>query len=309
LTTHEREILEPVALTLPDGTLNPSAIGWTREPLHACALPRGWGRRKRWSYWCVMSERGALQITLADLDYLGLAVASWLDLAKGELIEVRRVLPFGALIELSDVIESERVRLPGLSIDIDERAAGTELRVRSGAIEADAFVERPRQTMGVVVPWSDRHFQYTAKRVAKASADIRGIGEFEGFGALDFGRGIWPAKTIWNWGVGYANNLAFTIGGQWTRGTGATENALMRDGVITKLGDELEWCVGPYAPWRIRSPQADLRFSPLRTRNFRVELGVAHSRLRLGFGRWDGRIDGEDISGALGWAEEHHARW
>jgi len=32
----------PVELCLPDGRLNPAAIGWTRRPLHTANL-RGWG--------------------------------------------------------------------------------------------------------------------------------------------------------------------------------------------------------------------------------------------------------------------------
>lgn len=30
----EREITEPVSLTVPDGGLNPQALGWTRKLLH-----------------------------------------------------------------------------------------------------------------------------------------------------------------------------------------------------------------------------------------------------------------------------------
>lgn len=52
MATHEHEITEPVDLCLPDGSLNPAAVGWSRKPLHRANL-RGWGRTKRWEYWCV----------------------------------------------------------------------------------------------------------------------------------------------------------------------------------------------------------------------------------------------------------------
>ena len=42
MTTHEPEITEPVDLCLPDGRLNPAAVGWTRRPLHRANL-RGLG--------------------------------------------------------------------------------------------------------------------------------------------------------------------------------------------------------------------------------------------------------------------------
>jgi hypothetical protein len=44
-----------------------------------------------------------------------------------------------------------------------------------------------------------------------------------------------------------------------------------------------------------------------------VHLGVAHSTLVLAFGRWSGRARAHgrtlEIDRALGWAEEHVARW
>ena len=51
----EREITHPVTLCRADGTLNPQAVGWSRVPLHDCTL-NGWGRNKRWDYWCVTAD-------------------------------------------------------------------------------------------------------------------------------------------------------------------------------------------------------------------------------------------------------------
>ncbi|WP_317846983.1 DUF2804 family protein [Nocardiopsis deserti] len=48
MPAHERELTAPVDLCAPDGRLNPRAVGWSRTPLHRCALP-GWGRRKKGS--------------------------------------------------------------------------------------------------------------------------------------------------------------------------------------------------------------------------------------------------------------------
>ena len=76
--THEREITEPVELCRPDGrTLNPTAVGWSRRPLHTANLRGGWGRTKRWDYWCVLSADLVIAITYADVDYIGMATI-WL---------------------------------------------------------------------------------------------------------------------------------------------------------------------------------------------------------------------------------------
>lgn len=47
----EREIEGPVSLILPDGRLNPDAVGWATQPLvDTTGIARGKGRNKRWEY-------------------------------------------------------------------------------------------------------------------------------------------------------------------------------------------------------------------------------------------------------------------
>jgi hypothetical protein len=36
---------------------------------------------------------------------------------------------------------------------------------------------------------------------------------------------------------------------------------------------------------------------------------MIRTELHLCFGRWSGRVGSRVIDGALGWAEEHRARW
>src|SRR5207302_693693 len=89
----EREITEAVPLCTADGRLDPAAVGWSRRPLHACNLRGSWPRKKRWVYWGIASDELVFAITLADLDYFGLAVVSLLDLETGRLFEKSLVLP------------------------------------------------------------------------------------------------------------------------------------------------------------------------------------------------------------------------
>lgn len=45
MTTHERDLQDPVDLCTPDGTgLNPEALGWSRRPLHRANLIGEHGR-------------------------------------------------------------------------------------------------------------------------------------------------------------------------------------------------------------------------------------------------------------------------
>ena len=79
----EREITRPVALCTPDGRLNPDAVGWSRRPLHDCALPGTWGRRKRWDFWGVTGPGFALNLVYADVDYVGIADVWFHDFGPG----------------------------------------------------------------------------------------------------------------------------------------------------------------------------------------------------------------------------------
>ncbi len=96
---HETEISSPVSLTLPDGTLNPDALGWTRQPHHDTsgigASGRGlrWGRDKRWEYWAVMTPDLVLALTVSDIDYLRLDSVWLLNRTTGEEIEQGSLLP------------------------------------------------------------------------------------------------------------------------------------------------------------------------------------------------------------------------
>jgi hypothetical protein len=327
--THEREILERVNLADWRGRLRPEARGFSRQPLHDAAIPARWGRRKRWEYWCVISARGALQVTVADLDFLGLVELSFVDFETKEVASAPFVLPLG--LTLPDRSgESWRVRTPLGVVTVDVRGETTHLSVRAralrGEIDGHLVIATPRseESLSVVVPWSDREFQLTTKRVAlPVHGEIRALGRHyavndahESFACLDFGRGVWPRDTTWNWGTGAlranGERVGLQLGGQWTDGTGATENGVFVDGRLTKIGSELVWTYdrADFArPWHVRGGEVDLAFTPFIERVAKLDLSVIRTELHLCFGRWSGRVGSRSIDRALGWAEEHRARW
>jgi hypothetical protein len=334
VTTHERELMEAVALADWRGHLRPEAIGWSRRPLHDAAIPARWGRRKRWEYWCVITARGALQVTVADLDFAGLVELSFVDFDTREIASAPFVLPAGIGLALPDRSgEPWRVRTPLGRVALDVRGDDTILSVHArttkGPLEAHVVIATPpsEESLSVVVPWSDRTFQLTTKRVAlPVHGDVRALGRHyaidthatdparEAFACLDFGRGVWPRDTTWNWGTGAiranGERIGLQLGGKWTDGTGATENGLFVDGRLTKIGATLAWEYGRFAdPWRVRGEGVDLTFTPFFEREAKLDLRVLRTELHLCFGRWSGRVLDRAIDGALGWAEEHRARW
>src|SRR3954454_1772973 len=125
----EPELTRAVNLCTPDGRLDPDAVGWSRRPVHRCALPGSWGRRKRWDYWCIATPSHVLSVTYADVDYLALADVWFLDVGTGQSANPSAVSPVGRGFTMPDRPGGRSMALDGrgLRLAIAEEAGGTRL--------------------------------------------------------------------------------------------------------------------------------------------------------------------------------------
>lgn len=336
----EPELTEPVVLCRSDGTLDPAAIGWARQPIIDCSLHRSWGRRKRWDFWCITGPGFAMNLTYANVDYLGLGDVWFHDLATGQSATATAPVPLARGMRLGPRAGEGGVELVGrrLHLRFEDDARGTALfaafDTKAGPFHAELSVARPigHESLTVVIPWGERRFQCTTKDVAREASgtitwgdrtyDLQPQGS--SWGCLDFGRGKWPYRTLWNWGAaaGIAGGatVGLQLGGKWTDGTGMTENALVVDGRLSKISEELVWDYDRtdwLRPWRIRTPRServDVTFTPVYDKVSRLQAGVASSSVDQCFGTYSGRIvpdDGVplDLAGLFGWAEEASWRW
>lgn len=331
-----REITEPVDLCRPDGRLNPAAVGWTRTPLHRPNLPTGpiggWGRNKRWEYWGLVTPTHVVGLTISSLDYAGVEAVYVLDRATGEEIVEEVTVPLARGVELTDRAGTgrSRVRSGALTLLFEETAAGTRLQAETADLTLDAVAARPvgHESMGVVVPWGDRRFQYTVKDVARPLAGslvVRevpvAIPESGSWAVLDHGRGRWPYAMTWNWAAGSGRVdgqvRGIQLGGKWTAGTGSTENALLDGTRLHKLHDEIAWDYDRsdwLRPWRMHSDRCDVTFTPFHERAARTNLIVVGSETHQCFGHFSGWATTDDgrrlsLDGLTGWAEEARNRW
>lgn len=334
MATHEREITGPVDLCRADGALNPDAAGWSRRPVHRTAVP-GWGRTKKWEYWAVATPTHLVALTLADIDYLGLAAVYLVEFGGVETGSTG-LSPGAAAVRLPDTLDGGPAASVGpVRAAITPTPSGTRLRfscrTAEGPLSGDLEVALPdgHEVLSVVVPWSGRRFQYTSKHTARpASGEVRLGGRaipFDGgWGVLDHGRGRWPYSTAWNWGAASGTAAGHTVGlqfgGGWTAGTGTTENALSIDGRLTKIGEELDWeydTADFTAPWRLRTPasdRVDLVFTPVHERADRIWAGPVSNDTHQCFGHYSGTVRPDEggpirIDGLLGWAEQVRMRW
>jgi hypothetical protein len=344
MTTHEGELTDPVDLCTADGALlNPAARGWSRRPLHRANLRGRAGTNKRWDYWAILAGDLVVSSVYSDIDHFGLADVYWADLVTAEAGGKAILVAAGGGIELPEVPGSAplTVNADGLELRIADDDFGTRLTSswtepdgRAGRL--DVMVERPvgHESLNVVIPWSDEQFNFTSKQQARPAIGELVVGErrweiggpngAESWGVLDVGRGRWPARINWNWGGGAGRSgdhvIGLQVGAKWTEGTGFTENGLIVDGRLSKLGSELVWDYdwdAPMAPWRVVDPggQLDAVLTPRFDKHSKVDASPdLGSETHQVFGTWSGRLLTDDglaieFEGLQGFAEEARQRW
>jgi hypothetical protein len=324
------ELTAPVDLCTPKGRLNPAAVGWSRRPLHTANL-RGWGRTKRWEYWGLMSPQVFIGLTISSLDYAGVHSIYVLDRRTGTETVRSALEPLARSTTLPDRsgVGTARATAGGLRLSFAASPAGTRISAEAPGVVLHAEVGPGAESLGVVVPWSPRRFQHTVKDLGRPVSgtlrlghELLALGPDDGsFAVLDHGRGRWPYDITWNWAAGWGTvagrRIGLQLGGRWTDGTGQTENALLVDGRLHKLHEDLTWTYDRAdwsAPWRIRGPGVEVAMAPFHERAERTNLVLVASEIHQCFGRFtgwvlDGKRERVPVDGLVGWAEEAHNRW
>jgi hypothetical protein len=235
--------------------------------------------------------------------------------------------------------EPLHVERDGLELDLRDDARGTRIRAawsdrdgRAGRLDVTVLQPAGHESLNVVIPWSDTLFNFTSKHQARPAYGELVVGERrwtiggaagDAWGVLDVGRGRWPSEITWNWGGGAGrvddHVVGIQIGGKWTDGTGFTENGVLVDGHLTKLGRELRWDYDfdhPMRPWRVDDPGGRLHLvlTPRFDKHSKVAGRKRGSETHQVFGTWSGEVtsgDGQrlEFTDLQGFAEEARQHW
>jgi hypothetical protein len=335
----ERELREPTLLCDRRGDLNPDAVGWSRSPLVTANLHRGWPRRKRWNFWNWISPDFVFSVTLADIDFASFCAVAFVDLRTGQRVDGMDVRRSGYTALPEQVEQAIAWRSRKMTYALVGAGAGGDAHVEFACdsvqgvpVRADFVIHRPpgHESLNVVVPWTRSRFQLNSKHNTLPCSGSVSVGgrRFDMHperchGVQDFGRGVWPYRSFWNWGVctGVLDGdlVGVNVGGKWTTGTGSNENGILLGGRLHKVMEDLEWHYDPsswMSPWRVRAPRTgmiDLTLTPTLTHTPGLNLGVVASGGTVAFGTWSGRVcaGGRElrIEGLVGWAEEFVHRW
>ncbi len=334
----EREIIEKTDLCKNNGELNKECVGWARSPVINCNLKGSWLRKKKWNYWCIMSEDCLFSATISNIDYVGMVFVYFLDYKTKKFIEKTIMTPFGSGCSMPDgVHDTVCFKNTQIEIALLHTGAETHLIVRSDdfggeKLHADILVhyDEGYETLNVVIPWNKRTFQFTSKHEGMLASGTIEVGArtynlaTETYGCLDFGRGIWPYKVRWNWanisGQSNGRRIGVNLGGQWTDNTGMNENAVVVDGKLSKISVDMIFEYDKnnlMMPWKIKDAErnwVDLVMTPFYERVAKSNLGIIVSEVHQMIGRFSGRIktaDGSfiEIDNLLGTIEDHFGKW
>lgn len=336
----EREIFSPVSLCDSAGNLNREAVGWSRHPLHHCALKGHPLRKKRWNYWCVTSPHELFSVTLSNVDYLGLPFVYYINFDTLEMVEKNWMTPLGRGCVLGDeVYDDASYRDEKASLSIQCKSGNISMRLTlaefgNHPLEASLTFQQPagHESLSVVIPWSDKNFQFTSKHNTLPASGVIRWGERkirfspdQSFACLDFGRGIWPYKSFWNWSsfstrLPDGRTLGLNLGAGWTDGTGMNENGFCLAGRLRKISQDVRFIYDAtnfMAPWQIKTELDDsvaLTFTPFFERIAKSDALIIRSEVHQMLGRFSGTLRADNgeriaVNDVIGWAEDHHARW
>jgi hypothetical protein len=313
----QTECTAPGNLLNDTGELN--ARGWARHPVarynrERIAAP--WFRVKEWDYYCVLASGYGIALTISDVGYLADISVSWLDFeTHTEVTEtIMKPLSRGSLnlprsVDEGDVAYHDKhgevrfTRNPAsrvLSIDFPGFDHGRGIR---GSLRLDQ--DPGQERMVIMTPFANapKAFYYNQKLNCMPATGTITVGGVEyafssetDSGVLDWGRGVWPYRTMWYWGSGSGHvgghSFGFNVGYGFGDTSAATENVLFWDGHIHKL-EHVEFQIPPDSflkPWKFVSSdhRFDIDFEPTLDRHARTDIGILKTVQHQVFGTFTG---------------------
>jgi hypothetical protein len=335
----EKEIKKNVNLCDEKGNLNEKSVGWSRSPIFNLNLKKHIFRKKRWNYWAFINDDCLFSVTITDLDYAGMAFIYFYDFNTGYFAEKTITTLFGKDVKISNEVYSDTIfDNDKMKIKMIYENEKTKIEVQTNDFDSKHFkaeltVYQPKDydTLNVVIPWDKKHFQFTSKQEGLACEGFISLDDKKhilkkdfSFATLDFGRGVWPYKISWNWanagGHSEDKRIGLNLGAKWTDNTGMTENAVVIDGNLIKISEEVIFSYDKndlIKPWKLKTKETDkvdLTFTPVYKRHAQTNFVIIKSNIYQMIGYFSGYIKDEYnnkiyINKLPGCSEEHFAKW
>jgi len=304
-------------------------------------MPGLWSRfrLKEWQHYCLILPEAMVSFAIVDSKFLHTSWCHVVDRTSGAHFEHARQGP-RLRARVARQLWNERTHLSarGYRIEVFNHLDHGEHRI-SIDIDADGTLPAVHlamtcehdldaiQPLVVVLPVGPNRGMYSHKVALPLRGTLR-VGDREhrveseqGFAIVDVHKAHYPRRTWWNWatfagrdaaGRLIAGNLTHNVN---ERDRELNENALWVDGALHHLGParfevDRERVL---EPWRVRTDEAALVFTPEGERAQSIRLGLVVSEFHQPYGTFAGtvRLEGEEveIDGLYGVCEDHTAVW
>lgn len=276
-------------------------------------------QRKGWLYFSACTAELSVGYAIVDAGLVATAFVYVYDRRTRSLIEEKATLPFGFAAGFTpDWRQPWSLAQGDRRWQVTPSAAGWQVRYDSPRLAVAMDVVRNGEGLSAISNAPGRPFQHTWKLCALPVAlSVRREGttiETQAGGAVDFTLGYPPRASLWNWAsldgtTADGRRLGLNLVAQFMNGL---ENALwLGDELIPLAQANFDYQPGDLLqPWRISTVDGlvDVQFWPDGQRAEHLNAVFLKSRFAQPFGRFEGRIAGQAVSGH-GVVEEHEALW
>lgn len=324
-----KELKNKNSICSKDGKVNQECIGWGKKVFSNCNIDRGYFRKKIWNHYMWMNKDFVCTLAIVKLDYAGLIFIDFYDLKENKKIHKSITIPLCNGIILHNSIGSyAHFQNKEMYLNMIRTNDKLHAMVKWGEIDIDANIFLEKESLNVLVAWSEKKFHYTSKQFPLKSSGYINVGDedcdkFElndSISFIDYGRGIWEREKYWYWlTCGFENEdnkVGLNLGAKWTDNTGVNENGIKIDGMLYKLYCDVDFEKIDENNWSIKSTNCediDLIFN-ISTVNDKVNNKlIIKSSLKQHIGYISGIVKADDkeieFKEVLCWLEDHYAKW
>lgn len=312
----QNEIIKSQKLLDENGAL--ATTGWARDLLlqyDRDDVKASKRRIKEWESYLLLSDRCALQLSIADHGYVGLVSATLVDFSEPlqHTKTIKKVLPFGSMdlpysSKFGDATYTEK------RIGMNFSKASAKRYLKSEILNfldgKNLYVnmeleEAERNTLVCALPFATKKdcFHYSQKTIySHISGIVRCGGEEYNFQSansfclLDWGRSVWPRSTFWNCacfsGEISGEPISFFASDGPADSKQTSESVCFYRGQLYKLENVRFSCTKTDlgSPWNISGKETSLSFEPAIPYTRSTTLGLGSHQSTLLFGLFSGTL-------------------
>ena len=275
-------------------------------------------RLKEWDFYQVhFDENYVLQLTVGHVSYATQISAALIDLSTGQKREVSQMMPCtrsfrNAMPTNPEVAHKLRYDSKNMHVQFEVTdkyrllcLTATDYKgVKAEITLTLTNVNKNKDKMVIATPFNEPKRWYLNYKencfVVNGQARIEDVAyEIKnGFGLLDWGRGVWPYKHCWVWGNGgttvNGKHFGFNIGWGFGNTEAATENVFFYDNKAYKMGEVREIAEGNGYRYVDDAGRFKFEVQPLFDNHTKTKFLWVNNECHQRFGVWRGKVKLDD---------------